>query len=128
MYDITERMWNLGQVKAGFTRNFSYARKRSGCGKSSACPFTLHAKETYYSWMMIAVVKHMASLKLWAIVKATLWHITQSILWHIKKAICEWMLRKNWILLSVWTFPPVLKRKLNQTKHYLNNISGLRVR
>jgi len=35
--------------KAGFTRNFDYARKRSGCGRCCACPFTLHAREAYYS-------------------------------------------------------------------------------
>jgi len=37
--------------KAGFTRDFGYARKRCGCGRCSVCPFTLHGREPRYSWM-----------------------------------------------------------------------------
>ena len=47
--------------KAGFTRKFSYAGKRSCCGRCSVCPFTLHAREALSSWMTIAVARAMSS-------------------------------------------------------------------
>ena len=40
-----------------FAREFSYAGKRSRCGRCSVCPFTLHAREARYSCMTIAVAR-----------------------------------------------------------------------
>ena len=54
---ITRITWNCcfpSPPTAGFTRNFSSARKQSECGKCSVCPCTLHSREAYYSWMTIA--------------------------------------------------------------------------